>query len=149
MPSHTESEPIVQPFGEVNLIIQLFKWLEMIFRSIILLHLVTVLITQYSTVECYEDHIFHTCVDRIGSNSTGCSLSLNCCSTVSALVLDLRRHCDRPDISQSRHIVINIKSDLTLDDTVHFGVICHKSIKIKGGKNIISCSNEIRQISRD
>ena len=120
----------------------------MILQSILLFHFITVLIIPYPTVESYVD-MFHTCVDRFGSNGTGCSLSLNCCSTVSELVLDLRSHCDHPDISQPQHIVINIKSDLTLNGTVNFGVICNKSIKIKGGKNIINCSNEIRQIRKN
>jgi hypothetical protein len=84
----------------------------MMFRSVrVLLHLMTaliislIIILSYSAVECYN--IFHTCVEKFGSNGTGCSLSLTCCSTMSGLVLDLNSHCDSSGISQSRQIVAN------------------------------------------
>ena len=100
-------------------------------------------------VECYVDHIFYTCVDKFGSNDTGCSLS--CCSTMSVLVTDLNRHCDNLTISQSRQIVIDVKSNLILNDTVHFSAICNKPIpiKINGGNHAIKCSSGIQQVGKD
>ena len=104
-----------------------------------------------STFESNKDHVFYTCVDRFGSNASGCSLSATCCSTVTALVLDLNKQCTSLPMSQSRQVVIDIKSDLILNDTVHFGAICNESIpiEIKGKNSVINCFNNIQQVRKD
>ena len=104
-----------------------------------------------SVVESYKYHVFYTCVDRLGSNSSGCSLRSTCCSSISALVLDLNKQCTSLALSQSRKIVIDIKSHLILTDTIHFGAICNESIpiEIKGENSVINCSNGIQQVTKD
>lgn len=118
--------------------------LKMAFHFILV---VIALTLSHSAAECYADNIVYTCIDKFGSNGAGCSLSTICCSTMGALVRDLNKQCDRFVKSQSSEVVIDIKSDLILNDTVNFGAICNNlvPIKIKGGSYVINCSFGIQK----
>ena len=72
-----------------------------------------------------------THVDRLGSNGTGCSLNATCCSTMSTLLVDLNKDCDSLTTSQAKQIVIDVKSDLLLSDTVRFKTICNNLSRLR------------------
>ena len=119
---------------------------SMALRFIFLIHCVVATLVS----ECYTNQGLYTCVNRHGSNVSNCSLNGSCCSSIKVLVMDLNKQC--PKVSQSTHIVIEIKSDLILNDTIHFGIICNKSvpIEIKGNNSTVRCSSiSIQEVRQD
>ena len=89
------------------------------------------------------------CISKHGSNATGCSVSGRCCSSMSVLVKDLNNNCQI--LSYSAEVMIELKSDLNLTNTILFGNICGKKLplQIKGNHFFISCSNKIQGVKQD
>ena len=107
--------------------------------SLLSVFLSSVTVVAVLASKLYSDHEFLTCVSEYGSNASGCSVSGSCCSSFSKLVVDLNKNCQV--VRKFSKIVVELKSDLGLNDTIHFGNFCGNSLalEIKGNHSFINC----------
>ena len=87
-----------------------------------------------------NDHLV-SCVSKYSENVSGCSLSANCCSSLDALLSDLNYNCEV--LSNVTKIVIEVKTDLEINKTLHFGKFCGYSLPldIMGERSVLKCYN--------
>ena len=93
--------------------------------------ILTIAFLLVNSKENVPNHIY--CVDRLGSTSCSCLVN-ECCTSLSLLVDELNASC--VNISRPSQIIIEIHSDLILNDTIHFENFCGCcEIEIRGVSN--------------
>ena len=99
--------------------------------------------------EVYSDHELLTCVSKHGSDSRGCSINGSCCSSLNILVADLNNSCQV--VSKVSKIIIELTSNLDLNNTLHFGKFCGNTLalEVKGNNSVINCFNNNQEIRKD
>ena len=117
--------------------------------SVLVIYLISIDSEALMSSKFNSDREVVTCVSKHGSEDRGCSVNGNCCSSFGALVEDMNNNCQQS--SNFSRIVIEVKSDLDLNSTVHFGNFCSKSLSlfIKGNNSVINCFNDLQRNVRD
>ena len=90
-----------------------------------------------------------SCVSKYGSNESGCSVSVNCCSSVILLLSDLSNNCQA--LNNVNKLVIQLKTNVELDGTAHLGNFCGRVLllEISGNNYTIQCHSSSLDVRKD
>ena len=117
--------------------------------SLVLTVTFSVLVVSGSLPLKDNDTNFVSCVSKYGSNERGCSVSVNCCSSVIVLLSDLSNDCQA--LTNVNKLVIQLKTNVELDGTAHFGNFCGRALplEISGNNYAIQCRNSSLEVRKD
>ena len=96
-----------------------------------------------------NDTNFVSCVSKYGSDESGCSVSVNCCSSVILLLSDLNNNCQA--LTNVNKLVIQLKTNVELDGTAHFGKFCGRALplEISGNNYAVQCRNSSLEVRKN